>query len=348
MKTRERAEILNHAELLDLAREGIFVRDMAGVITLWYRGAEQMYGWTKEEAVGRVSHDLLRTKFPEPLSEIEEDLLRTGCWDGELIHKRRDGGQLVVESRWALHRDDGGQPVKILEINNDVTERKRAEETLRLLSQHLQRAQDQERRRIARELHDSTGQRLAALSMNLSVITRSAATLDAQAQRALAECMTMVQGCVQEIRTLTYLLHPPMLDERGLESALRCFVDGFCKRSGMRVDLEVAPDWERPTPEMEIALFRVVQESLTNAHRHSESSTATIRLHGSKTAVCLEVEDAGKGMTGPRDGDRPEGGGVGIMGMRERIKQFGGQLEIESDRTGTTVRVTLPIEKTTT
>ncbi|MGO9245199.1 MAG: PAS domain S-box protein [Verrucomicrobiia bacterium] len=474
MKERKPAAPLRLAELLDLAREGIFVRDMAGAITLWYHGAEQMYGWTKEKAVGRVSCHLLQTKFPKPLSEIEEDLLRTGYWDGELIQTRCDGGQLVVESRWALHRDVRGRLVEILEINydittrkraeaalreseegqrtlfesapdpivvvdaegqmqrvnrraeamfgyqrseligqpvemlipelfrsrherhragyigspylrpmgaglqlygrrkdgtefsvdimlspleaergtmviavvRDVTERKRAEEALRRLSGRLQRAQDEERRRIARELHDSTGQNLAALSMNLSLVTRSAASLDAPAQRALAECITMAEKCVQEVRTLSYLLHPPMLDEGGLTSALCWFVDGFSRRSGMRVNLEVAPDWERPTREMEVALFRVVQESLTNAHRHSESPTATIRVYRKKAAVCLEVEDDGKGMTVPTDGGWHEG--VGIMGMQERIRQLGGQLDVESGRTGTTVRATLPMEKATT
>jgi PAS domain S-box-containing protein len=340
------AAIVRQAEIVDLAREGILVRDMAGTITLWNFGAERIYGWTKQQAVGRVSHELLQTRFLKPLSEIEEDLLRIGYWDGELVHTRRDGVQLVVESHWSLRRDEHGQPVEILEVNSDITERNRAEEAMRQLSVRLQRAQDEERRRIARELHDSTGQNLAALSMNLSVIARSAPTLDPQAQRSLAECMMLVQGCVREIRTLSYLLHPPFLDERGLESALRWFVNGFSKRSGMRVDLEVSPDWHRPAAETEIALFRVVQESLANAHRHAESLTARIRLDGNETAVRLEVEDSGKGMSEPQDANWPEGGGVGIMGMQERIKQLGGQLDIKSDNRGTTVRVTLPLGAT--
>jgi len=338
------AAILRQAELLDLAREGIYVRDIPGTITLWNHGAEQMYGWTRQEAEGHLSHELLHTAFPKPVSEIEEDLLRVGYWNGELTHTRRDGRQLVVESRWALSRDERGRPVEILVINNDITERKQADETLRQFSVRLQQAQDQERRRIARELHDSTGQNLAALSMNLSLIGQSADTLGASARKALAESMTTVEGCIREIRTLSYLLHPPMLDERGLAPALRWFVEGFSKRSGMKVDLEVASDWERLAPDEEIAIFRVVQESLANAHRHAHSSTAKIRLNGDETAIRLEVQDAGTGL--------PDGGwrvawGVGITGMQERIKQLGGQLQIESGNEGTTVRVTLPLGRKT-
>src|SRR6266481_617308 len=126
-------EFRRHAQLLDLAREGIFVRDMdARVITFWNRGAEQMYGWTKQEAIGHQPHELLHTRFPKPLSEIEADLLRVGYWNGELIHTRRDGNELIVESRWALQRDDRGEPVEILEINNDVTDRRRTEDALRI------------------------------------------------------------------------------------------------------------------------------------------------------------------------------------------------------------------------
>ena len=337
------AAILRQAQLLDLAREGIFVRDMLGTITFWNRGAEQMYGWTRQEAVGRISCELLHTTFPKPWSEIEEDLLRVGYWDGELTHTRRDGNQLVVESRWALSRDEHGHPVEILEINNDTTERKRAEKVLRRLSVRLQRAQDQERRRIARELHDSTGQNLAALSMNLSIVGRSADALGATGRKALGESMALVEGCIREVRTLSYLLHPPMLDERGLAPALRWFVEGFSKRSGMKVDLKVPADWDRLAPDEEIALFRVVQESLVNAHRHSKGATARIRLDEDKTAVRLEVEDYGTGLTEPPDGGWPAVQGVGIAGMRERIKELGGELQIESGTKGTTVRVTMPL-----
>jgi len=330
--------------MLELASEGIYVRDVANIITLWYRSAQQMYGWTKKEAVGSVSYDLLQTGFPKPLPKIQEKLFRTGYWDGKLVQGRRDGRRLVVDSHWTLTRNHRGQPVEILEMDYDVTKPRGGEESaLHRLPARLQRAQDEERRRIARELHDSTGQRLAALRMNLTAIGRSAASLEAPALRALNECITMAEECVQEIRTLSYLLHPPMLDERGLVPALRWFVDGFSRRSGMRVELEVAPAWQRLTPEMEIALFRVVQECLANTHRHAETSKATIRLGGDKKSVSLEVEDAGRGMTGKQAAGRHAG--IGIMGMRERIRQFGGRLDIKRGRPGTIVRAVLPIKE---
>jgi signal transduction histidine kinase len=234
----------------------------------------------------------------------------------------------------------------VAELQKEISERERTEQTLRELSVRLLQTQDEERRRIARELHDTTGQKLAALSMNLSLIGKSAETLDARARKALAESLALLDRSSRDIRTLSYLLHPPLLDERGLAAAVRWFADGFTQRSGVEVKLEVPPDLPRLPEEIEMALFRIVQESLTNTHRHSGSPTATIRLMVDQGQVQLEMQDEGKGLPKPRSDDRVAPLGVGITGMRERVKQLGGQMKIDSGSRGTTVSVTLPLTRT--
>jgi PAS domain S-box-containing protein len=233
----------------------------------------------------------------------------------------------------------------VAKLRNEISERERTEQTLRELSVRLLQTQDEERRRIARELHDSTGQKLAALGMNLSLIGKSAETLDARARKALAESLDLLDRSSRDIRTLSYLLHPPLLDERGLAAAVRWFADGFTQRSEVQVKLEVPLDLPRLPAEIEIALFRIVQEGLTNIHRHSGSSTATIRLMVDQNHVELEMRDAGKGLPKPRSDCYVSPLGVGITGMRERVKQLGGQMKMESGSCGTTVSVTLPLTK---
>ena len=233
----------------------------------------------------------------------------------------------------------------VASLRKEISEHERTEQTLRELSLRLLRTQDEERRRIARELHDSTGQKLAALAMNLSVIGKSAETLDARARKTLTESLALLDQSAREIRTLSYLLHPPLLDERGLAAAVRWFADGFTQRSGVQVNLEAPADSQRLPEEIEIALFRIVQEGLTNIHRHSGSSTATIRLVVDQSHVQLEVLDAGKGLPKPRSNGYVAPLGVGITGMRERVKQLGGQMKIESGSRGTTVSVTLPLTR---
>ena len=233
----------------------------------------------------------------------------------------------------------------IAKLRKEVSERERTEQALRELSIRLLQTQDEERRRIARELHDSTGQKLAAVAMNLSLIGKSAETLDARARRALTESLALLDQSSRDIRTLSYLLHPPLLDERGLAAAVRWFADGFTQRSGVQVKLEVPPDLQRLPEAIETALFRIVQEGLTNTHRHSESSTATIRLMVDQNQVQLEMQDAGKGLPKPRSDGYVAPLGVGITGMRERVKQLGGQMKIDSGSRGTTVSVTLPLTK---
>jgi signal transduction histidine kinase len=214
---------------------------------------------------------------------------------------------------------------------------------------------DEERRQIARELHDSAGQLLAALGMNLASIQRQADKLDAEGARALAENVMMVGQISSEIRTISHLLHPPLLDAAGLASALRWYVDGFSERSKIKVELEIPSKLSRMSDEMEIAVFRMVQECLTNIHRHSGSKTAIIRLHEREHhereheedhEILIEVQDYGKGISPERQLELSSFSrtGVGFRGMRERLRQLGGTLEIQSIGIGTTIRATLPLD----
>lgn len=203
--------------------------------------------------------------------------------------------------------------------------------------------QEEERRRIARDLHDSVGQLLAAISMNHSAVQSESEKLSARAAHCLQENAQMVEELSKQIRTISYLLHPPLLDEAGLEPALHCFVDGFAKRSDIAVSLQISPNLGRLHQEAEICVFRVVQECLTNVHRHSGSRTAALRVTREKTYVRVEIEDAGKGIPFPasRLGTSTQAG-VGVLGMRERLRNLGGTLEIRSNNEGTRVTAVLP------
>jgi signal transduction histidine kinase len=222
-----------------------------------------------------------------------------------------------------------------------------ANQSLRGLSARLLQLQDDERRRIARELHDSVGQMLAALNMNLSTVRADVERL-AKTATALVDSENLVNQMSTEVRTISHLLHPPLLDEAGLSSALRWYVDGFSLRSKIRVDLDLPEDFGRLPRESETAIFRVVQECLTNIHRHSGSPIARIRLRQRDHEVVAEIEDNGKGIPAEKQMEMTSTGipGVGIRGMRERIRQLGGTLEINSNGSGTVVVVKLPIAET--
>jgi PAS domain S-box-containing protein len=243
---------------------------------------------------------------------------------------------------------EAGEITQIGCVVLDITDCRRAEESLRRLSGRLMELQDQERRRIARELHDSIGQCLTAIKINLDFLDRDLPghTLSPKAEKALAEALKLADQCSADTRTISYLLHPPLLDERGLASAIRWYSDGFAQRSGIQLSIDLPAEGVRLPQPLETTLFRIVQESLTNLHRHSGSNTAEIRLLIDAESVELEVRDRGHGMPAAslqRCNSHSRVPGVGIAGMRERVRQFGGTLEIQSTSQGTTVRATLPI-----
>ena len=224
------------------------------------------------------------------------------------------------------------------------------QEEYRQLSGRLLTLQDEERRRLALDLHDSTAQRLAALIINLDVLEGSGTALDARLRRTLAESRSLAEQCAREIRTLAYLLHPPLLDEAGLVPAVRWLAEGFQERSGIRVAMDLDTVGRLPRP-VETALFRVVQEGLTNAHRHAATRTVSIRLTGAADDVALEIQDEGHGLQNRRS---PQSGrsasahlGVGLQGMRERIGQLNGTFDVAFTNAGTTVRVRVPLSTNT-
>jgi two-component system NarL family sensor kinase len=224
-------------------------------------------------------------------------------------------------------------------ILRDIRERKKAERRVQQLSGRLLRLQDEERRRLARELHDSTAQSVAALSLNLSMLTQAGLRLTEENRASLlADSLALADAVSRELRTQSYLLHPPLLDERGLRSALCWFVEGFTARSGIQVDIDIAPEIARLDPVAELTIFRVIQESLSNVHRHSHSAVASIRLAREKTGIVLEIRDRGCGFS-EKD---VEHSGVGIAGMKERLAHFGGALVVEPNHPGIAVIARLP------
>jgi len=348
-------------ELLNLASDAIIACGTDRRINFWNSGAAAMYGWSMQEVVGKNIHDLLKTTFPESRESVRHALLEHGVWEGELTHVSKNGAAIVVTSKHVLQKDDNGIPVRILEINRDITKRKLMEEelkrsqaelekivdqrtaTLRYLSSHLMHVQDEERRRIARELHDSLGQYLTATKMQLDSL---ASHVPPEGREILVAAQECVERSLSETRTLSYLLHPPLLDESGLGSTIRWYVDGLAQRSGIEAQLDLPSDLGRLPESIEVALFRILQESLTNVHRHSGSSRVHIGLTQEKREVTLAVRDFGSGMpAGTLDAFLRHGsnGGVGLAGMKERVKDLGGHFEIKSNQDGTVVLVSIPV-----
>lgn len=498
---------------MGVAHDAIILRDAANRVESWNPSAERLYGWSAGEALGQVTHTLLDTQFPSSLEAAERALFRDGYWEGELHHRRKDGTEIIVESRQALLRDATGQALLIKEINRDITQQRRqlnylrllnevsaavnearsvrealrwslasiclqthwcaaraamvnggggemsgadvvwflsdenrfasfraavdvkarlpyaervfqkgeslwipdmfkdpyfakipqadcglrgaylfpislgtngvvvalfcdrpmeldeafgstlrdvgrhlgrlferlaAEEVHRALSVSLMRAQDDERRRVARELHDSTGQYLSALSLALDAARGYGDAVPAAVTRKLEEASEIINRCSAEIRTLSHLLHPPLLEELGLTSAVNWYVEGFAKRSGLAVDVQVPSQMGRFDATSELTLFRALQECLTNIHRHSGSRTASVRIECKDGQLILEVRDEGKGIEREMLGNwlrKGKGVGVGISGMRERMRDLGGTLEIQSGSGGTSVRATVPLRE---
>ena len=263
-----------------------------------------------------------------------------------------DGARKTIHNSAVPIQNARGRITGAVVVNEDVSARKTAERELqdsltrmRALTARLMRAQDDERRRIAQMLHETTAQDLAVLKMHLARLTRMDAGLAGDNRDALSESIELADRSMSSIRTLSYLLHPPFLDEAGLVSALRWYASGFAARSGIAVDLELPPAFPRLPQDLETTLFRVVQEALINIHRHAHSSSASIRLRSEDPQLTLEIQDRGRGMP-PDVMTQVAGGagalGVGIAGMRERLQQLGGSLEMESSDHGTTVRARIP------
>jgi PAS domain S-box-containing protein len=305
--------------------------------------AQQLFGMSLEKMCEACWDDLIP---PEQLAGLDKRWRAfqqsSGMRRGEVEVRRADGRARLVAFSARANIVSGRHLITI----RDITDHREAEDSLRLLSHRLMRLQDEERRRIARELHDSTGQCLASIRMQLETVQRAVPELPGNAQKALDEAVSTCQTCTADIRTISYLLHPPLLDEVGLVPALDWYVSGFSERSGIKVMQEVRAPGTRLSKDLNTALFRIIQEALVNIHKHAESKEARVRLHCQNNTLVLEIRDYGKGfdpsvVEGRRKGVR--GLGVGITGMRERVRQLHGTLEIATANPGTLVRATFPV-----
>jgi signal transduction histidine kinase len=304
------------------------VTALISLVGVWYLFLPPFNSFALQDpktAVSGMAGFLIFSGFIIALGEANRRSLSRREWAERQIKKAHEELEQMVQERTAD-----------LKLAND---------NLRDLSSRLQQIRDEERRQIARELHDSVGQLVAALGMNLAVVQSQSNRLDSAGARAVSENAAMVEQIGREIRTISHLLHPPLLDVAGLASALRWYVDGFSERSKIKVALEIPEEFGRLSDEMEIAIFRMVQECLTNIHRHSGGSSAAIRVYEENHRLLVEVQDQGKGISVEKQLELSSSGrtGVGFRGMRERLRQLGGTLEIRSDSAGTAVSATLPL-----
>jgi signal transduction histidine kinase len=300
-----------------------------------------------------------RQKMHVPIADMRSDPSFRACWDLALSQGVQAAWSVPILSKNAkilgtlilfyptpqpLGERDLELMEQVIHMAAIAIECHRNEEELREFSRRLYQSQDEERRRIARELHDSTGQSLAVLELTLSMVKGAIPRQPQECDRILLQCSSLARSISDELRTLSYLLHPPMLDGCGLNAAIRSYVSGINQRSGPHVEVEIPQDLRRLSEEAELAVFRIVQASLTNVQLHSGASKAKVRIEQDLDGVVIAVSDDGQGIP---DGvldhtSRTRTVGIGITGMRERVKQLGGRLEIETSRTGTTVKATIP------
>jgi PAS domain S-box-containing protein len=373
------------AAIVDSSDDAIVSKTLDGVITSWNSGAERLFGYTAKEAVGQPISMIIPPDRRGEETTILARLRQGERIDHfDTVRVRKDGAKLEISLTISPVRDSAGKVIGASKIARDISGRKRVErefheseqrlrtladaldtqvqfrtqellrrnaeiqqqsDHLRELSGRLMSAQDEERRRIARDLHDSAGQNLAALAMTLARVEDEAKSDPARLSQTVKDARDLIEALSQEIRTTSYLLHPPMLDEMGLSSALGWYLEGLEKRSGLRIELNIPADFGRLAPEVELAIFRLVQECLTNIHRHSGSKTAVIRITREPDKICAEVQDHGKGMSPERFAEvqsHGAGAGVGIRGMRERVRQAHGELTVDSNALGTTITAVFP------
>jgi PAS domain S-box-containing protein len=349
----------------------IFMLSPEGIISSWNIGAERLKGYKTAEILGKhfscfYPEEDVRNGKPqwELVVAAKESRFEDEGW-----RVRKDGSRFWANVIITAIRNEKGELLGFAKVTRDFTERMQthqalereiaerrdaqqqlheSERSLRDLSLHLLRTQDEERRRIGRDLHDSLGQYLAVLKMKLQSLELCFEGKKGDPPiQGVAECVGLTDDCIREVRTVSYLLYPPMLEEMGLKSAIPWYLDGFSDRSGIKTTFEVQTDLGRLPRDSELALFRVLQESLTNVHRHSGSDTADVRLLTKDGMCILSIEDKGKGI--PSEFLEAAGKewiaapGVGLRGMNERMRQLGGKLEIGSTKNGTKVRAMVPM-----
>ena len=324
---------LPYSTLVQRMQQGAAMIDAHGEVIYCNPSLAALFGTSIESLIGARLKDLVH---PDDVPVFQQHLegARAGASEGEVRLRKMD--ESILDARLSLTTLSRDGSVTGVLVTDLTTEKANAE----LLSR-IQRLQDEERRSIARELHDSVGQLLAAITMSLASARTEASTSSSSVAAMLDDSSVMVAQVSREIRTISHLLHPPLLDVAGLCSAIRWYVDGFSERSHIGVELDMASDLGHLSNDTEIAVFRVVQECLTNVYRHSGSNTCSLKLERQQNALRLEVRDSGHGMPKPVNGIRPSG--LGLRGMEERLRQLGGNLEIQSTESGTTIIASLPV-----
>jgi PAS domain S-box-containing protein len=374
------------AAIVSSSDDAILSKNLDGVIRSWNKSAERLFGYTAKEAIGKHITIIVPSDRRTEENNILSRLRRGERIDHfETVRMRKDGSTFDVSLTISPVKDSAGHVIGASNVARDISHLKRIEralrdseeryrtlaetleaevrartreleernneilrqsEQVRELSWRLLRAQEEERRHIARELHDSAGQTLTVLGMNLALFVQKTGRTAPEVAGDAQTIQEMVQQLHRDIRTTSYLLHPPLLDESGLYSALSWYTQGLVERSGLQIKLDMSEDFGRLPGDMELVVFRLIQECLTNIHRHAGSKTASIRIARDAGQVTVEVRDQGSGMSPERLAQIQSGAsGVGIRGIRERLRQFKGEMEIHSDISGTQILVTIPVPK---
>jgi PAS domain S-box-containing protein len=372
------------AAIVDSSDDAITSKSLSGVITSWNKGAERLLGYSAGEAVGQHIFLIIPDDRRDEEITILDKLKRGERVNHfETVRRRKDGTMIDLSLTISPVKDATGKVIGASKVARDITESKRIEQALREseerlrklsddlegkvqvrtrqlqrrnaevldqagqlreLSGRLLKTQDDERRHIARELHDSAGQLISALGMNLAGINQHAGDNPTLA-KALDDTQNLLQQLNKEIRTTSYLLHPPLLDDNGLRHAIDWYMEGLSERSDLKIDLDVSENFGRLPEDLELAIFRIVQEALTNIHRHSGSKTGTIRLSRDNGRVLLEIQDHGRGISVEKlAAIKAQRTGVGIAGMRERVLHLKGEMDIQSNDGGALISVTLPLD----
>jgi signal transduction histidine kinase len=299
--------------------------------------AERFFGVTASVEVGKRSAEAPYLQWPADIRAQNYDVALTG---NSVHYEQYD----AHAKRWYEIRCFSPMRGQVAQLLTDVTDRRESEEAVRHLSARVLRVQDETQRRIGRELHETVAQSLAGLRMNLSMMERFAGSEKARAE-IVADSLAIVDDAVAEVRTVSYLLHPPMIDEAGLITALRWYVEGFQQRSGIATTLDAPEDPGRLPRDLESGVFRIVQEGLTNVQRHSGSATARVSVRCVDHRLTIEIADDGRGLPAAFRDNRVTllASGVGIAGINERVHELGGEMSVDSSGKGTSLRVTLPL-----
>ena len=328
---------LPYSVLVERMQQGAAMLNDNGEIVYCNPSLARLLGISLEAVIGTPLQNFIA---PSDLVRCQALLRETnlGSSEGEMWLSRSDGTLISTHFSFRLlSRDRSALGVLV----TDLTVQKQQAE----LASRLQQLRDEERRRIARELHDSVGQLVVAITMNIARVKKEAHKLTPEVSAVIDENAAMVEEISQEIRTISHLLHPPLLDEVGLPSALRWYIEGFAQRSNISATIDIPDGLGRLPHDMEIAVFRAVQECLSNVHRHSGSSTCVVKVTHDANRLRVEIRDSGGGIPRAKQANLLLSGGVGLRGMQERMRQLGGTLEIDSNEHGTVVTATLPIPR---